>query len=136
MYVVYVLAVGSFARSFTTNLVTQIPYVDLPSTHRLAALCEDIYAMRRAREFVLEERLYWLLIRVYRSPAVLFEFTRTKGGGALPERPRRNRPKAGKDDREGGPRRRKEDRPESKDRRIGDGGDGLRRRAGRTDATE
>jgi hypothetical protein len=57
MYVVYVLAVGSFARSFTTNLVTQIPYVDLPSTHRLAALCEDIYAMRRAREFVLEERL-------------------------------------------------------------------------------
>ena len=95
MYVVYVLAVGSFARSFTTNLVTQIPYVDLPSTHRLAALCEDIYAMRRAREFVLEERLYWLLIRVYRSPAVLFEFTRTKGGGALPERPlRRNGPKA------------------------------------------
>ena len=142
MYVVYVLAVGSFARSFTTNLVTQIPYVDLPSTHRLAALCEDIYAMRRAREFVLEERLYWLLIRVYRSPAVLFEFTRTKGGGALPERPlRRNGPKAaGKDDREGGARRsRKDDRSESKDRRIGDGGDGgdgLRRRAGRTDATE
>ena len=29
MYVVYVLAVGSFARSFTTNLVTQIPYVCL-----------------------------------------------------------------------------------------------------------
>ena len=143
MYVVYVLAVGSFARSFTTNLVTQIPYVDLPSTHRLAALCEDIYAMRRAREFVLEERLYWLLIRVYRSPAVLFEFTRTKGGGALPERPlrRNNGPKTfRKDDREGGARRsRKDDRSGSKDRRIGDGGDGgdgLRRRAGRTDATE
>ena len=57
MYVVYVLAVGSFARSFTTNLVTQIPYAELPSTHRLTALCEDIYAMRHAREFALEERL-------------------------------------------------------------------------------
>ena len=87
MYVVYVLAVGSFARSFTTNLVTQIPYAELPSTHRLTALCEDIYAMRHAREFALEERLYWLLIRIYRSPAVLFEFTRTKSGDALPERP-------------------------------------------------
>ena len=87
MYVVYVLAVGSFARAFTTNLVTQIPYNELPSTDRLTALCEDIYAMRHAREFALEERLYWILIRIYRSPAVLFEFTRTRGGDEMPERP-------------------------------------------------
>jgi hypothetical protein len=85
---VYVLAVGSFARQFTTNLVQNIPYMELPSTHRLVRLCEDIYAMRAAKEFVLEERLYWLLIRIYRSPAVLFEFTRTKRGDAMPERPR------------------------------------------------
>ena len=88
VYVVYVLAVGSFARQFTTNLVQNIPYMELPSTHRLVRLCEDIYAMRAAKEFVLEERLYWLLIRIYRSPAVLFEFTRTKRGDAMPERPR------------------------------------------------
>ena len=56
-------------------------------TWRLAARC-SIYAMRAAKEFVLEERLYWLLIRIYRSPAVLFEFTRTKRGDAMPERPR------------------------------------------------
>ena len=113
MYVVYVLAVGSFARSFTTNLVTQIPYAELPSTHRLTALCEDIYAMRHAREFALEERLYWLLIRIYRSPAVLFEFTRTKSGDALPERPN---PRAAR----GAARARH--------------GDGLRRRGGWTAA--
>ena len=56
--------------------------------HRLVRLCEDIYAMRAAKEFALEERLYWLLIRIYRSPAVLFEFTRTTRGDAMPERPR------------------------------------------------
>ena len=88
VYVVYVLAVGSFARQFTTNLTQHIPYMELPSTHRLVRLCEDIYAMRAAKEFALEERLYWLLIRIYRSPAVLFEFTRTTRGDAMPERPR------------------------------------------------
>jgi len=35
----------------------------------------------------VEERLYWLLIRIYRSPAVLFEFTRTPEGDTMPERP-------------------------------------------------
>lgn len=88
MYVVYVLAVGSFARSLTTNLVGKIPFHDLPNTHRLTRLTEDIYAMRRSREFVLEEKLFWLLIRIYRSPNVLFEFTRLADGGAEPLRPR------------------------------------------------
>ena len=123
MYVVYVLAVGSFARSFTTNLVTQIPYAELPSTHRLTALCEDIYAMRHAREFALEEPAHWLLIRIYRSPAVLFEFTRTKSGDALPERPNPRAARAPRArgtetdfaDEEGGPRR-------SCDRDAGEGG--------------
>ena len=38
---VYVLAVGSFARQFTTNLTQHILYMELPSTHRLVRLCED-----------------------------------------------------------------------------------------------
>jgi hypothetical protein len=87
MYVAYVLAVGHFARGMTTNLVARIPFVELPSTHRLLKLCDDIYAMRAAREFVLEEKLFWLLVRIYRSNAVLFEFSRTPAGGATPERP-------------------------------------------------
>jgi hypothetical protein len=87
MYVAYVLAVGHFARGMTTNLVSRIPFVELPSTHRLLKLCDDIYAMRAAREFVLEEKLFWLLVRIYRSNAVLFEFSRTPAGGATPERP-------------------------------------------------
>jgi len=89
MYVAYILAIGTFIRGMTSGLVNKIPHADLPCTRRLTALCEDIYVMRNAGEHVLEERLYWLLIRIYRSPTVLFEFTRTERGEAEPERPLR-----------------------------------------------
>ena len=61
--------------------------MELPSTHRLVRLCEDIYAMRAAKEFALEERLYCVdssvpvargALRVYQDDA----------GDAMPERPR------------------------------------------------
>ena len=76
MYLVYVLAVGSFARSLSTNLVHKIPFNDLPSTRRIGRLIEDIYAMRRSREFHVEEKLFWLLICIYRLPQALFECSR------------------------------------------------------------
>ena len=88
VYVVYILTLASIVRGFTNNLVGNIQHVDLPSTHRLISLCSDIYSARQVRDFVLEERLYWLLIRIYRSPAVLFEFTRTHDGSAMPLRPK------------------------------------------------
>lgn len=88
VYVVYILTLASIVRGFTNNLVGSIQHVDLPSTHRLISLCSDIYSARQVRDFVLEERLYWLLIRIYRSPAVLFEFTRTSDGSAMPLRPK------------------------------------------------
>ena len=88
VYVVYILTLASIVRGFTNNLVVNIPHVDLPSTHRLISLCSDIYRARQVGDFILEERLYWLLIRIYRSPSVLFEFTRTVDGSALPERPK------------------------------------------------
>ena len=72
-------AVGSFARHHH-QLTQHIPYMELPSTHRLVRLCEDIYAMRAAKEFALEERLYWLLIRIYRSPAVPSTLPGRRGG--------------------------------------------------------
>lgn len=95
VYVVYILTLSSIVRGFTNNLVGSIQHVDLPSTHRLISLCSDIYSARQVRDFVLEERLYWLLIRIYRSPAVLFEFTRTKDGSAMPLRPEQSSTRAG-----------------------------------------
>ena len=45
---------------------------------RLRALCHDIYAMRLAGVLRLEEELFFTLIRIYRTPSVLFEFTKRR----------------------------------------------------------
>ena len=39
---------------------------------------QDIYIARAEGELELEEELYWALINIYRSPAVMFEITRKK----------------------------------------------------------
>ena len=41
-------------------------------------LLQDIYIARAEGELELEEELYWALINIYRSPAVMFEITRKK----------------------------------------------------------
>ena len=87
MYVAYILA-GTVHSRDDFKLVTKIPHQDLPLPGVLTALCEDIYVMRNAEEHLLEERLYWLLIRIYRSPTVLFGFENGKKH-AERERPQR-----------------------------------------------
>lgn len=45
------------------------------------ALCgcaQDIYIARAEGELELEEELYWALVNIYRSPAVMFELTKRK----------------------------------------------------------
>ena len=45
-------------------------------TKRLTALCEDVYAARAEGELALEEELYWIIIRIYRLPQVLYDMTK------------------------------------------------------------
>jgi hypothetical protein len=78
VYVVLVLAVAAAVRSVTLNMRLFVPFDDLPCTMRLRALCHDIYAMRLAGELRLEEELFCTLIRIYRTPTVLFEFTKPR----------------------------------------------------------
>ena len=82
VYVVYVLAVGSFARQFTTNLTQHIPYMELPSTHRLVRLCEDIYAMRAAKEFALEAAVLAVGRTAGRGALRVYQDTRGRDAGA------------------------------------------------------
>lgn len=44
---------------------------------RLMAICEDIYAARAEGELGVEEVLYWTLVKIYRSPHMLLEYTKT-----------------------------------------------------------
>ncbi|MCO5611380.1 hypothetical protein L7F22_065633 [Adiantum nelumboides] len=76
LYITFVLAVGRFIRLQCADLRMRIPFENFPSCDRLIAICEDIYAARAAGELVLEEGLFWTVIRIYRSPHALVEYTK------------------------------------------------------------
>ena len=76
LYVTLVFGLGRFLRMGLTNIRMRIPYQDLPSVDRLTTLCNDIAVAREERELLLEEHLFYSLLNIYRSPAVLFEVTK------------------------------------------------------------
>ncbi|KAF6171659.1 hypothetical protein GIB67_042174 [Kingdonia uniflora] len=75
LYISFVLAVGRFIRLQCSDLRMRIPFENLPSCNRLIAICEDIYAARAEGELEVEEVLYWTLVKIYRSPHMLLEYT-------------------------------------------------------------
>ncbi|KAH9730055.1 Piezo-type mechanosensitive ion channel-like [Citrus sinensis] len=76
LYITFVLAVGRFIRLQCSDLRMRIPFENLPSCDRLIAICEDIYSARAEGEHEVEEVLYWTLVKIYRSPHMLLEFTK------------------------------------------------------------
>lgn len=78
MYFTLVLGVARFLRLGMTNLRMRIPTEDLPDVQQLTTLCNDIDVARAEGELLLEEQLYYSLINIYRSPAVLFELTKKR----------------------------------------------------------
>ncbi|KAL5712716.1 hypothetical protein ACHQM5_014860 [Ranunculus cassubicifolius] len=76
LYISFVLAVGRFIRLQCSDLRMRVPFENLPSCERLMAICEDIYAARAEGEHEIEEVLYWTLIKIYRSPHMLLEYTK------------------------------------------------------------
>ncbi|CAI9102322.1 OLC1v1000569C1 [Oldenlandia corymbosa var. corymbosa] len=76
LYITFVLAVGRFIRLQCSDLRMRIPFENLPNCDRLIAICEDIYAARAEGELEVEEVLYWTLVKVYRSPHMLLEYTK------------------------------------------------------------
>ncbi|KAL8548446.1 hypothetical protein ACS0TY_007665 [Phlomoides rotata] len=76
LYITFVLAVGRFIRLQCSDLRMRIPYENLPSCDRLIAINEDIYAARAEGELGVEEVLYWTLVKIYRSPHMLLEYTK------------------------------------------------------------
>ncbi|XVF32650.1 hypothetical protein REPUB_Repub17cG0100700 [Reevesia pubescens] len=76
LYITFVLAVGRFIRLQCSDLRMRIPYENLPSCDRLIAICEYIYAARAEGELGVEEVLYSTLVKIYRSPHMLLEYTK------------------------------------------------------------
>ncbi|KAL8092740.1 hypothetical protein AgCh_034845 [Apium graveolens] len=76
LYITFVLAVGRFIRLQCADLRMRIPYENLPSCDRLIAIVEDLYAARAEGELGVEEVLYWTVVKIYRSPHMLLEYTK------------------------------------------------------------
>jgi piezo-type mechanosensitive ion channel component 1/2 len=50
--------------------------MNLVENGRLIDICEGIYAARAEGELEVEEVLYWTLVKIYRSPHMLMEYTK------------------------------------------------------------
>jgi hypothetical protein len=50
-------------------------FEEMPETYELFDLCQSIYIARVDGDFFKEEIFYELLIRIYRSPEILFKMT-------------------------------------------------------------
>lgn len=69
LYIVY-----SFSGYFRVTLVSKDAVIAVFC--RLIAICENIYSARAEGELEVEEVLYWTLVKIYRSPHMLLEYTK------------------------------------------------------------
>ncbi|XP_025831153.1 piezo-type mechanosensitive ion channel component [Agrilus planipennis] len=78
LYASLVLVAGRLLRGFFSEICFKIMFEDLPNVDRILQLCYDIYLVREAREFALEEDLFAKLVFLFRSPETLIKWTRPK----------------------------------------------------------
>lgn len=78
MYIALVLLVGRVIRGAVTNQPLDVIISEIPNPDHLLKICLDIYLVREAHDFILEQDLYAKLIFLFRSPATLIKWTRYK----------------------------------------------------------
>ncbi|KAK6749437.1 hypothetical protein RB195_001816 [Necator americanus] len=78
MYVSLVIVVGRLIRALFTNSPTDVMITEIPNPDFLLKICLDIYLVREAKDFFLEQDLFAKLIFLFRSPATLIQWTRHK----------------------------------------------------------
>ena len=79
LYVSFVLVIGRLIHaSFSSGLREKIWVNELPATDKLKSILDDLGAARAEKALAVEEELYWGLVRIFRSPAVLFELTKKR----------------------------------------------------------
>nr|CAD2175587.1 unnamed protein product [Meloidogyne enterolobii] len=78
MYAGIVLFVGRLIRGFVSSQPLDVIINEIPNPDHLLKICLDIYLVREARDFVLEQDLFAKLIFLFRSPQTLIRWTRYK----------------------------------------------------------
>ncbi|VBB29694.1 unnamed protein product [Acanthocheilonema viteae] len=78
MYLAVVMLVGRMIRGLVMNAGVEVMVSEIPNPDYLLKICLDIYLVREAKDFVLEQDLYGKLIFLFRSPENLIKWTRNK----------------------------------------------------------
>ncbi|XP_066250610.1 piezo-type mechanosensitive ion channel component isoform X3 [Euwallacea similis] len=78
LYTTLVFVASRILRGIFADQVAKIMFEDLPNVDRILQLTLDVYLVREAREFALEEDLFAKLIFLFRSPETMIKWTRPK----------------------------------------------------------
>ena len=70
-YVGFVLVIGNYVRNFFTGQPEKISLTEMPHNEELLKLCEGIKVSRYRFNYEEEEKLYYILIEIMRSPDYL-----------------------------------------------------------------
>ena len=76
-YVTFVIVAGKIVRAIFLGNAERIMYIEMVNPNRLLSLCEGIKISRIKNEFLEEERLYYLLIDLMRSPEIIKNMTQS-----------------------------------------------------------
>jgi len=78
MYSFVLLVVGNFLRTVFKDSSKRMIWEELQDTEVLESLCTGIYLARMKGQLNREYTLYYLLVRIYRSPELLFKVATPK----------------------------------------------------------
>ena len=70
-YVSFVLLAGTYVRNFFSGQPTKITLTELPNPEAIINLCEGVLVSRYSFDYDQEEKLYYILIELMRSPDYL-----------------------------------------------------------------
>lgn len=78
LYTTLVFLASRVLRGFFSGICFKIMFEDMPNVDRILQLCLDVYLVREAGEFSLEEDLFAKLVFLFRSPETLIKWSRPK----------------------------------------------------------
>ena len=76
-YVTFILVVGQYIRSMLLGEAERVIYTEMVNPNKLLNVCEGIRISRIKKDFLQEDKLYYLLIDLMRSPEIVKSITKS-----------------------------------------------------------